>query len=201
MQSGLVGGLETLCGQAYGAKQYHKLSIYTYSAAFSLLAVCVPVAVLWLFMAKLLVLMRQDPLVSLQAQSYSLRLIPALFGAAVSKPLVRYLQTQSLILPMVLSSFMVLCCHVPITWALVYKLDMGSGGAAMAVCVSNWVYVVVLAVYVRWSPSCKNTRLGFSVEAFFAMGEFFRFAVPSAVMVWYSFSGLFLHLLINPLFH
>ncbi|KAL0431354.1 UNVERIFIED_CONTAM: protein DETOXIFICATION 1 [Sesamum radiatum] len=110
--SGLVGGLETLCGQAYGAKQYDKLGIYTYSAIFSLALVCIPVSVLWLFMEKLLVLMRQDPLVALEAQKYSLWLIPALFGAAISKPLVRYLQTQNLISPMLLSSFVVLCCHV-----------------------------------------------------------------------------------------
>ncbi|KAL0431356.1 UNVERIFIED_CONTAM: protein DETOXIFICATION 8 [Sesamum radiatum] len=130
--SGLVGGLETLCGQAYGAKQYDKLGIYTYSAIFSLALVCIPVCVLWLFMEKLLVLMRQDPLVALEAQKYSLWLIPALFGAAISKPLVRYLQTQSLILPMLVSSFVVLCCHVPTSWALIYMLHMGSTGAAIA---------------------------------------------------------------------
>lgn len=176
--------METLCGQAYGAKQYQKLGIYTYSAVFSLLLVCIPVSVVWLFMERLLMLMRQDPVVSFEAQKYSLRLIPALFGAAVSKPLVRYLQTQSLTSPLLLSSFLVLCCHVPTTWALVYKLNLGSCGAAIAICVSNWFYVFVLAVYIKFSASCQNTRLAFSVEAFRAMGQFFRFAVPSAVMVW-----------------
>ncbi|XP_057809442.1 protein DETOXIFICATION 12-like isoform X2 [Salvia miltiorrhiza] len=201
--SGLVGGLETLCGQAYGAGQYQKLGVYTYSAVFSLAAVCIPVSLAWVLMEKLLVAMGQDPLVSLQARDYSLRLIPALFAAAVSKPLVRYLQTQSLVLPMVVSSFVVLCCHIPTTWALVYKLDMGSSGAATAVCISNWLYVFVLAVYIRYSPSCKATRLAFSVEAFRHIGEFFRFAAPSAVMVclkWWSLEVLVLvsGLLPNP---
>ncbi|KAL0424033.1 UNVERIFIED_CONTAM: protein DETOXIFICATION 12 [Sesamum radiatum] len=185
--SGLVGGLETLCGQAYGAKQYDKLRIYTYSAIFSLALVCIPVCVLWLFMEKLLVLMRQDPLVALEAQKYSLWLIPALFGAAISKPLVRYLQTQSLILPMLVSSFVVLCCHVPTSWALIYMLHMGSKGAAIATCISNWIYVIVLALYIKLSSSCKQTRLAFSVDAFYAMRQFFRLALPSAVMVRYTF--------------
>ncbi|KAL0381425.1 UNVERIFIED_CONTAM: protein DETOXIFICATION 1 [Sesamum angustifolium] len=201
--SGLVGGLETLCGQAYGAKQYDKLGIYTYSAIFSLALVCIPVCVLWLFMEKLLVLMRQDPLVALEAQKYSLWLIPALFGGAISKPLIRYLQTQSLILPMLLSSFVVLCCHVPTSWALIYRLHMGSTGAAVATCISNWLYVIVLVFYIKFSASCKYTRLVFSVDAFHAMWPFFRLALPSAVMVclkWWSLEVLVLlsGLLPNP---
>ncbi|KAL0395906.1 UNVERIFIED_CONTAM: protein DETOXIFICATION 1 [Sesamum calycinum] len=201
--SGLVGGLETLCGQAYGAKQYDKLGIYTYSAIFSLALVCIPVCVLWLFMEKLLVLMRQDPLVALEAQKYSLWLIPALFGGAISKPLIRYLQTQSLILPMLLSSFVVLCCHVPTSWALIYRLHMGSTGAAIATCISNWLYVIVLVFYIKFSASCKYTRLVFSVDAFRAMWPFFRLALPSAVMVclkWWSLEVLVLlsGLLPNP---
>lgn len=136
-------------------------------------------------MEKLLLLMGQDPFVSVEAQNYSLRLIPALFGAAISKPLVRFLQTQSLVFPMVLSSFIVLCFHVPMSWVLIYKLRMGSGGAAIAICVSNWLYVLVLVLYIKFSASCKNSRLAFSTESFRAMGQFFWLAIPSAVMVWY----------------
>lgn len=98
------GGLETLCGQAYGAQQYHKLGNYTYSAIISLALVCVPIGVLWIFMDKLLILIGQDPLISLEARKYSVWLIPGLFGCAVLKPTVRYLQTQSLILPFLISS-------------------------------------------------------------------------------------------------
>ncbi|KAL8034431.1 hypothetical protein ABFX02_12G028100 [Erythranthe guttata] len=201
--SGLVGGLETLCGQAYGAKQYHKLGIYTYSAVFSLLLVCIPVCITWFFMEKLLVLIGQDPLVSFESQKYALKLIPALLGAAISKPLVRFLQTQSLTFPMLISSFVVLCFHVPMSWVFVYRLNLGSGGAAIAICVSNWLYVLVLALYIRFSASCKNSRLALSVESFFAMAEFFRLAVPSAVMVclkWWSLEVLVLvsGLLPNP---
>ncbi|KAL7090252.1 hypothetical protein ACP275_12G028900 [Erythranthe tilingii] len=201
--SGLVGGLETLCGQAYGAKQCHKLGIYTYRAVFSLLLVCIPVCVVWAFMEKILVLIGQDPLVSHEAWKYSLKLIPALFGAAISKPIVRYLQTQSLILPMVLISFFVLCFHIPMSWILVYDLRMGSSGAAVAICVSNWLYVAFLALYVKFSASCKDSRLAFSVQAFSGIGEFFRLAIPSAAMVclkWWAVEVLVLlsGLLANP---
>ncbi|RVW33958.1 Protein detoxification 12 [Vitis vinifera] len=183
------GGLETLCGQAYGAQQYHKLGNYTYSAIISLALVCVPISVLWIFMDKLLIRIGQDPLISLEARKYSVWLIPGLFGCAVLKPAVRYLQTQSLILPLLISSFIVLCFHVPICWILIFKLELGDIGAAVAFCLSNWHNVILLGLYVKYSSACEATRMKFSKETFLVIGEFFRFAVPAAVMVclkWWS---------------
>lgn len=176
--------METLCGQAYGAKQYHKLSTYTYTAIISLFLVCLPICVLWFFMDKLLILIGQDHEISIEARKYALWAIPALFGGAISKPLVRYLQTQSLILPMLLSSLAVLCLHLPISWGFIFKLELGNIGAAIAFSVSTWLYVLFLALHVSFSTSCEKTRTPFSMDVFLGINEFFRLAVPSAVMVW-----------------
>ncbi|KAL6587950.1 hypothetical protein OROMI_000928 [Orobanche minor] len=143
-----------------------------------------------MFMEKLLVLTKQDPSVSSEAQEYALWIIPALFGAAISKPFVRYLQAQSLTFPILLSSIIVLCCHVPMSWTFMYKLHLGSNGAAIAICVSNWLYVVMLVLYIKLSPSCTNSRLKFSIDAFYGMGLYFRLAIPSAVMVCLTISTL-----------
>lgn len=183
-QSGLAGGLETLCGQAYGAHQYGKLGIYTYSATISLALVCLPICLLWIFMDKLLILIGQDPLIAHEARNYSIWLIPGLYGSAILKPLVRYLQTQSLIFPMLISSLIILGLHIPICWSLVFKLELGNVGAAVAISISSWLNVVLLVLYVKYSSACEKTRMSFSKDAFFVMGEFFHFAVPAAVMVW-----------------
>ncbi|XP_009776774.1 protein DETOXIFICATION 3-like [Nicotiana tabacum] len=201
--TGLVGGMETLCGQAYGAQQYHKLSTYTYTAIISLFLVCIPICVLWCFMDKLLILTGQDHSISVEARKYSLWVIPAIFGGAISKPLTRYLQAQSLIFPMLLSSFAVLCLHLPISWAFIFKLELGNIGAAIAFSISSWLYVLFLASYVKLSSSCEKTRAPFSMEAFLGIRQFFRLAIPSAVMVclkWWSFEVLALvsGLLPNP---
>ncbi|KAK3001738.1 hypothetical protein RJ639_020270 [Escallonia herrerae] len=202
-KSGLVGGLETLCGQAYGAGHYKMLSVYTYSAIISLILVCIPVCVLWIFMDKLLIVVGQDPSISLEARKYSMWLIPALLGSALLKPLIRFLQSQSLILPMLISSFLVLCFHVPLCWALIFKIRLGITGAAIAFSLSNWFYVLLLVLYIKYSFSCKNTIVPFSKEAFLGIGEFFGYGVPSAVMVclkWWSLEVLILlsGLLPNP---
>ncbi|WKA03728.1 hypothetical protein VitviT2T_021818 [Vitis vinifera] len=79
--------------------------------------------------------------------------------------------------------FIVLCFHVPICWILIFKLELGDIGAAVAFCLSNWHNVILLGLYVKYSSACEATRMKFSKETFLVIGEFFRFAVPAAVMV------------------
>lgn len=185
LQSGLVGGLETLCGQAYGAQEYQKLGFYTQSAIISLNLVSFLISISWIFMDKFLVLIGQEPQISQEARKYSVWLIPALFGCSILKPIVRFLQTQSLTLPMLYSSFLVLCFHVPLCWILVYKLEMGIVGAAVAFDLSTWLNVLLLGFYVMFSSACEKTRPRLSTHSFLGIREFSKLAVPSAVMVWY----------------
>ncbi|KAG5528039.1 hypothetical protein RHGRI_028841 [Rhododendron griersonianum] len=144
---GMAGALETLCGQAYGAEQYRKLGTYTYGAILSLILVCLPISLLWIFMDKLLVFFGQDPIVSMEAGKYAIWLIPSLFPYAILESMVPYLQTQSLILPMLLCSTLTLSLHIPLCWALVFKSGLGTKGAALAISLSYWVDVIAFGPY------------------------------------------------------
>ncbi|XP_028200660.1 protein DETOXIFICATION 1-like isoform X1 [Glycine soja] len=181
--SGMAGGLETLCGQAFGAGQYEKFGLYTYTAIISLSLVCFPITILWIFNDKILTLLGQDPTISLEVRKYAIWLIPALFGSAILKPLTRFFQTQSLISPMILTSAIALCFHVVTCWTLVFKLGLGHVGAAISFSLCVWFNVIMLLSFVRYSSACEKTRISFSKNALVGVGEFFRFAVPAAVMV------------------
>lgn len=183
-QFGMASALETLCGQAYGAGQYRKLGTFTYGAIICLFLVCIPVSVLWIFTDRLLILMGQDPEIAIEAGKYTIWLIPTLFPYAILQSLVRYLQAQSLILPMLLSAVVSLCFQVPICWVFIFKLDLGNAGAAMSIGLSYWLNVILLMLYVKYSSTCAKTRASFSRDVFLTIGDFFRFAIPSAVMVW-----------------
>lgn len=135
-------------------------------------------------MAKLLVFIGQDPLISLEAGKFTMCLVPALFAYTVLQPLVRYFQTQSLIISMLISSCAMLCFHIPLCWVLVFKSGLYNLGAALAISISNWLNVIFLALYITCSSACAKTRVPISMELFQGIGEFFRFAVPSAVMIW-----------------
>ncbi|KAL5553031.1 hypothetical protein UlMin_040432 [Ulmus minor] len=190
---GMASALETLSGQAYGAKEYRKLGTQTNTAIFSLILVCFPLSLLWIYIDKILILMGQDPQISREAGKFTLWLIPALFAYATLQPLVRYFQTQSLIIPLLVSSSASLCCHVPLCWCLVFKSGLGHLGAALAIGISYWMNVILLLLYMNCSPACAPTRVPVSFELFQGIREFLRFAIPSAVMIcleWWSFEVL-----------
>ncbi|KAJ4897544.1 MATE efflux family protein 5 [Raphanus sativus] len=189
---GLVGALETLCGQAFGAKRYEIIGTYTYSAIASNIPICLLISILWIYIEKLLVSLGQDPDISRVAGSYAFWLIPGLFGQAIVIPLTRYLQTQGHPL-----------FHIPVCWTMVSVFGLGSNGAAMAISVSFWFYALILACYVRFSTSCEKTRGLVSGDFVSCVKQFFQYGIPSAAMVcleWWLFELIVLcsGLLPNP---
>ncbi|CAN7063842.1 unnamed protein product [Brassica oleracea var. botrytis] len=200
---GLVGALDTLCGQAYGAKEYEKLGTYTYSAIASNIPICILISIIWIYMDKLLISLGQDPDISRVAGSYAFWLIPALFGHASVIPVTRFLLTQGLVVPLLYCALTTLLFHIPVCWSLVSVFGLGSNGAALAMSVSFWFYAVILACYVRFSTSCEKTRSFVSDDFVSCVKQFFHFGVPSAAMVcleWWLFELLILSsgLLPNP---
>ncbi|KAI9120171.1 hypothetical protein K1719_008819 [Acacia pycnantha] len=199
---GMASALETLCGQAYGAKQYKKFGVQFQTGIFCVIVCCVPFCVLWLYVGRLLVLVGQDPLIAHEAGKFSVCLIPALFGYAILQVLIRYYLMQSLITPLILSSLITICFHVAFCWTLVFKSSMGRFGGAFAIGTSYWLNVFILALYMKFSDSCAKTRVSISMEIFHGIGEFFRFAIPSAIMIcfqWWSYEvGMLLAGLLRP---
>uniref|UniRef100_A0A0E0FRC3 Protein DETOXIFICATION n=1 Tax=Oryza nivara TaxID=4536 RepID=A0A0E0FRC3_ORYNI len=200
---GMASALETLCGQAYGAKQYHTLGVHTYRAILTLLVVCIPLSLLWVFMGKILVLIGQDPLISHGAGRYIVWLIPGLFANALIQPITKFLQSQSLIMPMLVASVATLVFHIPLCWLMVFKTGLGYTGAALSISISYWLNVAMLVAYILLSSSCKETRTPPTIEAFKGLDGFLRLALPSALMIcleWWSFELLILMsgLLPNP---
>ncbi|CAI0449067.1 unnamed protein product [Linum tenue] len=189
---GIASALETLCGQAYGAKQYRQFGVRVQTAVFSVNFVCVPISVLWIYMEDLLLLIGQNPLISHEAGQFAICLIPALFAYATLQALVRYFQMQSLTNPLITSSTLTLCFHIILCWVLVFGAGLGSHGAAFAIGISYWFNVILLSLHM-FSPECDKTRVPLSMELIQGVGEFFRYAIPSAGMIcleWWSFELL-----------
>ncbi|CAA7023690.1 unnamed protein product [Microthlaspi erraticum] len=200
---GLAGALETLCGQAYGAKQYEKIGTYTYSAIASNIPICFLISILWIYIDKLLISLGQDPGISRVAGSYAFWLIPALFAHAIVIPLTRFLLAQGLVLPLLYTAVTILLFHIPVCWTLVYVFGLGSNGAALAISISFCLYAVILTCYVRFSSSCEKTRGFVSDDFLSSVKQIFRYGIPSAAMTcleWWLYEILILSsgLLPNP---
>ena len=181
---GMASALETLSGQSYGAKQYHMLGIHMQRAMFVLLIVSLPLAVIWANTEPILIAVGQDAAIAAEAGRYARVMIPSLFAYGLLQCLVKFLQTQNIVFPMVVCSGVATLLHVLLCWALVLKSGLGSRGAALAISISYWINVILLALYVKFSSSCAKTWTGLSREAFQNILTFLRLAIPSAVMVW-----------------
>jgi MATE family multidrug resistance protein len=154
-------------------------------------------------MEKLLLILGQDPSIAHEAGKYATWLIPGLFAYAVLQPLTRYFQNQSLITPLLITSYVVFCIHVPLCWFLVYNSGLGNLGGALAISLSNWLYAIFLGSFMYYSSACSETRAPLSMEIFDGIGEFFKYALPSAAMIcleWWSYELIILlsGLLPNP---
>uniref|UniRef100_A0A0E0EWV0 Protein DETOXIFICATION n=1 Tax=Oryza meridionalis TaxID=40149 RepID=A0A0E0EWV0_9ORYZ len=201
--TGMATAMDTLCGQAYGARQYHLLGVYKQRAMVVLAAACVPIALVWASAGRILLLLGQDAGIAAEAGAYARWMLPSLAAYVPLQCHIRFLQTQTVVLPVTASSAATALLHPLVCWLLVFRAGMGSKGAALANAISYAVNLAILAVYVRASNTCKGRWSGFSGEAFKELRQFAALAMPSAMMIcleWWSFEILVLlsGLLPNP---
>ncbi|XP_059661500.1 protein DETOXIFICATION 18-like [Cornus florida] len=180
---GLSGALETLCGQGYGAKLYRMMGIYLQASCIISVFFSLIISVFWLYTKSILVLLGQDPEISEMAGLYMKYLIPALFAFGFLHNLLRFLQTQSVVMPLVVCSLLPLIIHFGITYVLVHRTSLGFKGAALAVSISLWIAVFMLAIYVLYAKKFEHTWEGFSLESFHHLLASAKLALPSAAMV------------------
>ncbi|GMJ06574.1 hypothetical protein like AT2G34360 [Hibiscus trionum] len=180
---GMASALDTFCGQSYGAKQYHMLGIHLQGALIVLLLASIPLAFIWANAAPILLFFGQDPQISAEAGRYARFMLPSIFGFAVQECHVRFLQTQNNVVPMMVISGFTTLLHILVCWILVFKSGLGNKGAALANAFSYWMNALLLTLYVRISPSCKNTWTGYSMEAFSGIPKFLKLSIPSAIML------------------
>lgn len=160
------------------------LGVHVQRAMFVLLLVSVPITVIWANMRPILIVLGQNPEVAREAGTYARFMIPSLFAYGLLQCLVKFLQTQSIVFPMMISSGSIALLHILICWALVFKSGLGFRGAAVANSLSYWLNVLFLVIYVKFSPSCSETWPGFTKESLHNVLDFVKLAIPSAVMVW-----------------
>ncbi|XP_026377225.1 protein DETOXIFICATION 16-like isoform X2 [Papaver somniferum] len=132
---GMGSALDTLCGQSYGAKQYHMLGIHMQRGMLVLLLVSVPLSFIWANTGRILIAVGQDPEISAEAGVYARYMIPSLFAYGLLQCHIS-LEMWSFELMVLLSgllpnpkletSVLSICLN---TCALVWMIPNGLGGA------------------------------------------------------------------------
>lgn len=182
--------LETLCGQAFGARQVHMLGVYMQRSMIILFVTSVILLPLYIFATPLLKLLGQQEQIADPAGKYSILIIPQLFSLVVTFPTQKFLQAQSNVAITAYIGLVALLLHVLLLWLFIYVLGWGITGAAVAFDISNWAIAIAQFFYViGW---CKDGWKGWSISAFRDIWSFVRLSLASAVMlcleIWYMMS-------------
>ncbi|KAI4387275.1 hypothetical protein MLD38_005118 [Melastoma candidum] len=179
---GMASAVQTICGQAYGAKRYALMGIICQRAiVLHLTAASVLTFVYW-FSGPILQAIGQSESIAEQGQVFTRGLIPQIYAFALACPLQRFLQAQNIVNPLAFMPIGVCLLHVLLTWLAVYILDYGLLGASLTLSLSWWILVILNAAYIVLSPSCKETWTGLSAAAFQGIWPYFKLTVASAVM-------------------
>ncbi|PKU75240.1 MATE efflux family protein DTX1 [Dendrobium catenatum] len=180
---GASSALDTLCGQSFGAQNYKMVGLYLQRAMVICVLISIPLAFGTAFSGRILILLRQVPEISMAAESYARLMIPSLFAFGLIQCILKFLQAQKMVLPIMFSSGITAIFHVINCWFFTYKTGLGYRGAALSVSISYWFNLLLLVLYVFLSPSCKSTWTGFSREAFHGLWDFLKLGIPSTLMV------------------
>ncbi|KAL8479045.1 hypothetical protein ACS0TY_030807 [Phlomoides rotata] len=185
---GMASALETLCGQAYGAKKYYMLGVYMQRSWIVLLLCSVVMLPLFFFATPILKLLGQPADVAELSGVVVLCFIPLHFSFAMVFPLQRFLQSQLKNMVTAWVNLGAFVLHVFLSWFMVYKMQLGLVGTALTLNISWWATVVGMFWYtVR--GGCPLTWGGFSGEAFVGLWDFLKLSASSGVMLclenWY----------------
>nr|CAB3453649.1 unnamed protein product [Digitaria exilis] len=185
---GMASALETLCGQAYGAKQHHMLGVYLQRSWLILLAVAVLLAPVYVFSAQLLVALGLPGELSLDTGTISMYMLPVNFMLAILLPLNKFLQCQLKNWVMAVTTVAVFPVHVAATWLLVRYLQLGVMGAVISSNIS-WALMTGMQLAYAIGGGCPETWKGFSALALVDLKDFVKLSTASGVMlcleIWY----------------
>ncbi|PHH81340.1 hypothetical protein CDD82_1001 [Ophiocordyceps australis] len=186
---GLATSLDTLCAQAYGSGHRELVGLQCQRMVAFLLCLSAPVALLWLFSERILVLVVPEAESARLASLYLRVMIFAIPGIILFETGKRYLQAQGLFRATTYILLIAAPINVLINWLLVWHLGLGFIGAPIAVAITETLLPILLVLYVKFIDGSQCWG-GFSKRALTNWWVMIRLALPGMIMVeaeWLAF--------------
>lgn len=200
---GLASGLEPVCSQAYGSKNWDLLSLSLQRMICILMLAIIPISLLWINLESIMLFMCQDKEITSVAATYCIYSLPDLATNTLLQPLRVYLRSQGVTKPQMWCTFIAVLFHVPLNYFLVVVMGLGVPGVAMASVLTNLHMMVLMMGYVyvygkwewRWTAGIGGICGG--------LGPLLKLAVPSCIGIclewwWYEIVTVLAGYLPNP---
>ncbi|KAL0888192.1 hypothetical protein Bca101_012175 [Brassica carinata] len=186
---GMASALETLCGQAFGAKKYDLLGVYMQRSWIVLFFVSILLLPMYFFATPILKFLGQPEDIAELSGTAAVLAIPLHFAFVFILPISRFLQCQLKNEVLAITAGVILAVHIFVSWLFVYGLKLGFIWTMITFSLAWWLNVIILFIYIVWG-GCPLTWTGFSMEAFTGLWEYAKLSVSSGIMLCMSINGL-----------
>ena len=192
---GLSSGLETLCSQSYGARQYRRSGLYFQRSLLIHFLLCFPLAGLWINTENLLLLLHQDKQVANIAGQFMSIYFLSLPAIQITFLALKLLQSHNYVLPQIIIILVGLLANIFGQYFLVSYMGFGILGSSGAMTICQYVTAIGYMVYIRFSHLYNQTWGSWRMEALFDWWHYLKYGIPGMLMLcfeWWSFeSGYF----------
>ncbi|XP_031572002.1 multidrug and toxin extrusion protein 2-like, partial [Actinia tenebrosa] len=193
---GLCSALDTLCSQAYGAKNFKMVGIVLQRGICILGIAAIFVYAFWITTEHFLLAIGIEQEISRMVDKFVMILIPilpALFGSSL---LTRYLSSQGIVRPTLIIGFVSNAIALGLNFLFVIVMKQGLWGVAISLVIVFYCNLFLTMAYIIFSKVYKKTWMGWSCECLYKWKEFIWLALPGMLMIcleWWSFeAGAFL---------
>ncbi|XP_058754823.1 protein DETOXIFICATION 19-like isoform X2 [Vicia villosa] len=159
------------------------LGIYLQSSCIISFIFSIIISVIWFYTQHILVFLHQSQDIARTAALYMKFLIPGIFAYSFLQNILRFLQTQSVVMPLVYLSAIPALLHVGIAYGFVEWAGLNFIGGPIATSVSMWIIMTLLGLYVLYAKKFEKTWRGFTMQSFHYLFTNMKLALPSAAMV------------------
>ncbi|KAJ7972000.1 Protein DETOXIFICATION [Quillaja saponaria] len=186
---GMASALETLCGQAFGAKQYPVLGIYLQRSWIVLFLTSMFLLPIFIFTTPILEVLGQEESIAKVAGKISIWSIGIVFAFIVSFTCQMYLQAQSKNMIIAYLAAFSIGIHILLSWLLTVKFKFGLTGAMASTILAYWIPNLGQLLFVTCG-ACPETWKGFSFLAFKDLWPVVKLSLSSGAMLclklWYN---------------
>ncbi|XP_028761388.1 protein DETOXIFICATION 21-like [Neltuma alba] len=185
---GMASALETLCGQAFGAKNYEMLGLYLQRSWIVLFLTSIFLLPVFIFTTPILKALGQEESIAKVAGSISLWSIAVILAFVVSFTCQMFLQAQSKNMIIAYLAAFSISIHLSLSWLLTVKFKFGLNGAMTSTALAYWIPNVGQLLFI--THKCPETWKGFSFLAFKDLWPVIKLSLSSGAMlcleIWYN---------------
>jgi MATE family multidrug resistance protein len=182
---GLLGGVDTICSQAFGAKQYFVVGVFINISKICLFAFSIFIIIPSIFLCRFFYskIGQDGPAIELASQ-YVIFLIPFVIFSLQFHLKIRYLQAMDLFLPGMIVSISTTILHPFWCYLFIIIIPIGIKALSLSLSITSVLNYYLISFFINTYNPYPETQFEFSYEIFHfkRFYDFLTIAVPSAFM-------------------